>query len=165
MRGSISSISPPKDRPGIDEKVELTRPVGPAPNSSTEEPIFGAILSKPWAAQEAGSSSVASTSDRFLILNTRPAATPVSQKRPVPGPRRTPTRIGTELGKPAVHGYTVSLEVFAEQLLPTPAVEALSAQLGVISHDALADLEAFDLGADGGDDADGFVAWSIDQLI
>jgi hypothetical protein len=39
----------------------------------TEDPILGAILSKPWAAQEAGSRSVASTSDRFLILKTLPA--------------------------------------------------------------------------------------------
>jgi hypothetical protein len=49
-------------------------PVGPAPSISTEEPIFGAILSRPWAAQEAGSRRVASTSERFLILKTRPAA-------------------------------------------------------------------------------------------
>jgi hypothetical protein len=35
--------------------------VGPAPKISTDEPIFGAILSRPWAAQEAGSRRVAST--------------------------------------------------------------------------------------------------------
>jgi hypothetical protein len=55
------------------EANRRTRPVGPAPNIRTEEPIFGAILSRPWAAQDAGSRSVASTQERFLILNTRPA--------------------------------------------------------------------------------------------
>jgi len=48
-----------------------TRPVGPAPNMSTLEPILGAILSSPWAAHEAGSSRVASTSLRFLMWKTR----------------------------------------------------------------------------------------------
>lgn len=44
--------------------------VGPAPNMRTEEPSFGAILSRPWAAQEAGSRRVASTSDKLWILKT-----------------------------------------------------------------------------------------------
>ena len=52
----------------------------------------------------------------------------------------------------------MGLEVLAEQLVATTTVEAGSAQLGVVGDDALADLEVFDLGPDGGDDADGLVA-------
>ena len=51
----------------------LTNPVGPAPNMSTVEPMRGAIFSRPWQAHEAGSSRVASTSERLLNLKTRPA--------------------------------------------------------------------------------------------
>lgn len=36
----------------------------------TEEPSLGAIFSRPWAAQEAGSRRVASTSERLWILKT-----------------------------------------------------------------------------------------------
>lgn len=42
-----------------------TRPVGPAPIMRTDEPSLGAIFSRPWAAQEAGSNNVASISFRF----------------------------------------------------------------------------------------------------
>ena len=47
--------------------------MGPAPNMRTDEPSLGEILSRPWAAQEAGSSKVASTSERLWILKTLPA--------------------------------------------------------------------------------------------
>ncbi|KAG7129870.1 hypothetical protein HYQ46_010070 [Verticillium longisporum] len=40
---------------------------------STLEPRRGRILSRPWQAHDAGSSSVASTSVRLLNLNTLPA--------------------------------------------------------------------------------------------
>jgi hypothetical protein len=50
-----------------------TNPVGPAPNIKTDEPSLGAILSRPWAAQDAGSRRVASTSERLWILKTLPA--------------------------------------------------------------------------------------------
>lgn len=58
----------------------------------------------------------------------------------------------------------MGLEVLTEQLIPTTAVEACSAQLGVIGDDSLADLEVFDLGSNGGDYADGFVAGDQREL-
>lgn len=45
----------------------------PTYNIRTEDPSLGDILSKPCAAQEAGSRRVASTSDRLWILKTLPA--------------------------------------------------------------------------------------------
>ena len=44
------------------------RPVGPAPMSKTFAPKGILSLSIPWIAHEAGSSKVASSSLRFLIL-------------------------------------------------------------------------------------------------
>lgn len=43
-----------------------TNPVGPAPNMRTDEPILGEILSRPCAAQEAGSSYFVSEWSQFL---------------------------------------------------------------------------------------------------
>lgn len=54
--------------------------------------------------------------------------------------------------------------MLTEQLIPTTAEEACSAQLGVIGDDSLADLEVFDLGSNGGDYADGFVAGDQREL-
>jgi hypothetical protein len=68
------------------------------------------------------------------------------------------TRVGAVLSETTVHRHTVSLEVLTEQLITTTAVEACSAQLGVIGDDSLANLEVFDLGSNGGDNADSFVA-------
>lgn len=58
----------------------------------------------------------------------------------------------------------MSLKVLTEQLIPTTAEEACSAQLGVIGDDSLAVLEVFDLGSNGGDYADGFVAGDQREL-
>lgn len=54
--------------------------------------------------------------------------------------------------------------MLTEQLVATTAVEACSAQLGVIGDDSLADLEVFDLGSNGGDYADGLVAGDQREL-
>lgn len=47
--------------------------------------------------------------------------------------------------------------MFAEQLIAATAVEALAAELGVVGDDTVTDVEALDLGANGGDDTDSFV--------
>lgn len=52
----------------------------------------------------------------------------------------------------------MSLEMLTEQLITTTAVEACSAQLGVVGDDSLADLKVFDLGSNGGDNANGLMA-------
>lgn len=44
------------------------------------------------------------------------------------------------LGKAAIHGDTVCLEILAKKELSSAAVEALHTELGVICNDALADL-------------------------
>jgi hypothetical protein len=67
------------------------------------------------------------------------------------------TRISAVFGKATVHGYTMSLEVFTEQLVSTAAVEAFTAQLRVVSNDPLADLEALDVRANRRDDTNCFV--------
>lgn len=54
--------------------------------------------------------------------------------------------------------------MLTEQLIATTAVEACSAQLGVIGDDSLADLEVFDLWSNRGDYADGFVAGDQREL-
>jgi hypothetical protein len=48
----------------------FTSPVGPAPNINTLDPSRGRILSRPWAAQDAGSIRVASMSLRLWIWKT-----------------------------------------------------------------------------------------------
>jgi len=53
------------NRRSESEFSAYTRPVGPAPNIRTEEPNLGEIFSRPWAAQDAGSRRVASTSERL----------------------------------------------------------------------------------------------------
>lgn len=58
----------------------------------------------------------------------------------------------------------MGLEVLTEQLVATTAVEACSAQLGVIGDDSLANFEVFDLGSNGRDNADGFVAGDQREL-
>ena len=74
-------------------------------------------------------------------------------------------RVGAVFSEAAVHGHTVGLEVFAEQLITTTAVEALVAQLGVVSDDSIANVKVLDLGADGSDDADGFVTGDERELL
>lgn len=54
--------------------------------------------------------------------------------------------------------------MLTEQLITTTAVEACSAQLGVIGDDSLADLEVFDFGPNGGDNADGFMTGDQREL-
>lgn len=71
---------------------------------------------------------------------------------------KVPTRVGTVLGESAIHGDTVCLEMLTEQLLATTAVEALSTKLRVVGDDTIPDLEALDLGTDGSNDTDGFMA-------
>jgi hypothetical protein len=58
----------------------------------------------------------------------------------------------------------VGLEVLTQQQLATATVEALHAELGVVGDDSLADVEALDGRADGGDDADGLVAGNQGEL-
>jgi hypothetical protein len=74
------------------------------------------------------------------------------------------TRVGAVFGKTTVHRHAVGLEVLAEQLIATTAVEAGSAQLRVIRNDTLADLEVFDFWPHSGDDADGFMAGDQREL-
>lgn len=100
---------------------------------------------------------MASTSERFLILNTLPATE--SQQWHGSGSQILPllTRIRAVLGKATVHGDTVSLEVFTEQLVSTAAVEAFTTKLRVIGDDPLADFKALDLGANSRNDTNSFV--------
>lgn len=67
-------------------------------------------------------------------------------------------RIGAVLGKTAIHRHSVGFKVLAEELLSASAVEAFSAEFGVVSDDAVPDLETFDLGADRGDNADSLMS-------
>lgn len=67
------------------------------------------------------------------------------------------SRIRAVLGKATVHGDTVSLEVFTEQLVSTAAVEAFTTKLRVIGDDPLADFKALDLGANSRNDTNSFV--------
>jgi hypothetical protein len=46
-----------------------TNPVGPAPNIKTDEPILGEILSKPWAAHDAGSNYMVSDISSCLWIH------------------------------------------------------------------------------------------------
>lgn len=125
----------------------------------TVEPILGAILSKPWAAQEAGSRSVASTSDRFLILKTLPAVGATSAVDQASTHFLSLTGISTVLCKASVQCDAVSFEIFAKQLLTAAAVEALAAKLGIVCNDAIANFEASDVGAHGSDHADSLMAY------
>src|SRR2546421_11192007 len=127
---------------------------------STEEPIFGAILSRPCAAHEAGSSSVASTSLGFLILNTRLASNMSAHETALPRAKWN-TGISAVLGKAAVHRHAMRLEVLAKQLLASPTVETFAAQLRVVGTDAFAKCEAFDLGAHSGYHANSLVAFLL----
>lgn len=68
------------------------------------------------------------------------------------------TRVCAVFSEASVHGDTVGFEVLAEQLLATTAVEALSTKLRVVGDDTIPDLEALDLGTDGSNDTDGFMA-------
>ena len=67
--------------------------------------------------------------------------------------------VGAKFGEAAVHCYAVGLEVFAEEFFAAAAVEAFTAEFGVVSDDALADAKAFDLGADGCDDTDSLMTY------
>lgn len=75
------------------------------------------------------------------------------------------SRVRAVFSKATVHGNTVGFEVFAEQLIAATAVEALAAELGVVGDDAVTDVEALDLGADGGDDTDSFVTGDERKLL
>ena len=134
--------------------------MGPAPNMRTEDPILGAILSRPWAAQEAGSRRVASTSERFLMRKTRPAGGQMLVSRDGEVGMLIEdglTRISTILGKPTVQGDAMSFEMFTEQLLAATTVEAFAAELGVIGTDSLSDLKAFHVLSHGCDNTHGLV--------
>jgi hypothetical protein len=72
----------------------------------------------------------------------------------------TNTRVGAVLGKTTVHGDTVSFKVLAEQLIAATAVEALAAELRVIGHNTLTNLEALDLGTDSSDNTNSLMACS-----
>lgn len=74
------------------------------------------------------------------------------------------SRVSAVLGETTVHGDAVSLEVLAEQFIAATAVEAGTAELGVVGDHALADQEVLDFGTDGGHDADGLVAGDQGEL-
>lgn len=54
-------------------------------------------------------------------------------------------RVGAVLGKAAVHGDAVGVEVLAEEGLAAAAVEALVAELAVVGRHAIANGEALDV--------------------
>ena len=58
----------------------------------------------------------------------------------------------------------MSFEVLTEQLISTTTIEAGTAKLGVIGNNTLANLEVFDLGADGSHYADSFMAGDEREL-
>ena len=74
------------------------------------------------------------------------------------------TRISTVFRKAAIHGDAVGFKVLAEQQLATATVEAFATQLGVVGTDSFSELEALDVLARGGDDADGLVAGDQGEL-
>lgn len=53
----------------------------------------------------------------------------------------------------------MGLKVFAQKSLAATAVEAFTAELGVVRADTLANLEALDILANGSNDTDSLVAW------
>lgn len=121
-------------------------------------------MSRPWAAQDAGSRSVASMLERFLILKTRPARCVWSTKRSLLFllygcfPTGSHTRICAVFGKPAVHGDAVGLEILTEQFVSAPAVEALPAELRVVSNNSVSHVETLGLGTEPGNFANGLMA-------
>lgn len=59
--------------------------------------------------------------------------------------------------------------MLTEQLLATTTVEAFSAKLRVVGNNTLTDLETPDLGSNGGNYTNGFVAWrkrlGLDEVV
>jgi hypothetical protein len=74
------------------------------------------------------------------------------------------TRISTILGEATVHSDPMSFKVLAEQQLATTAVEAFTAELGVVCTDSFSNLEAFHVLAHGCDDTDGLMAGDEREL-
>ena len=72
--------------------------------------------------------------------------------------------LGAVLGKSAVHCYTMSLKVFAEECFDPTAVEAFAAEFAIVSYDSVTDFEPFDFGSDICNDAHCFVAWNEWEL-
>lgn len=63
-------------------------------------------------------------------------------------------------------GNSVSFKVLAQQRLTTTAVEALSAELGIVGADPLANFESLDRLSDGSNDTDGLMAYQrLDQGV
>jgi hypothetical protein len=61
----------PGNRPQSNVTTTLRQsPVGPAPKISTSTPAVGPSMSTPWIAQDVGSTNVASSSVKLLILKT-----------------------------------------------------------------------------------------------
>ncbi|GAO51126.1 hypothetical protein G7K_5237-t1 [Saitoella complicata NRRL Y-17804] len=73
-------------------------------------------------------------------------------------------RVSAVFRECSVHGDAVCLEILTKQRLASTAVETALAQLGVIGDDTVSDGELGDLGADGGDGADTFVAGDEGEL-
>jgi hypothetical protein len=58
----------------------------------------------------------------------------------------------------------MGLEMLTEQFLASTAVEALATKFRIVCADSIADLEAFDLGAQGGYHANSFMACCEDTV-
>jgi hypothetical protein len=75
------------------------------------------------------------------------------------------TRIGAVLGKAAVHGDTMGLEMLTEQLLAASAVKALSAKLRVIGNHSISNCETLDFGPHSCHHTNSFVTCEIKSTM
>lgn len=84
--------------------------------------------------------------------------------RQVVDPENSASRCANVFAKSAGHGHTAGLEVLAEKLITAAAVEAGTAELGVVCNDTFANLESRSLGAESSDNTNDLVAWDEWEL-
>lgn len=67
------------------------------------------------------------------------------------------------IGRSGERFWDLATYMLTKQELTTAAVEAFIAELRVVCHDSLSDLEALDIFSDGCNDADSFVAYAFES--